>query len=294
MPQNDYTLQELDAEHESIDLPEPTSFENCDNYTNVFGDCRFVTYNSDKYLKLDSADFTIISKYFEDMSAFKRQICSVGEKNILNLADSNIENPDTSKLHSYSTRSLNRYTSNMSVTLKNPPDKFIIKKIITTIIAMHHDITQYHMRWRPNIMIDSYIEMDSEYFNLTLKGGIDSVVRLLLSPNISDITNELIDQVNEEQLLDNEYEDVKINMPINDYNKYIGFKRPVKHEIGKICSICFDNIKSTEKRVSITKCCNNVFHTRCLKKWLTKECSLPTCPMCRTDLYPQRHNECLS
>ena len=38
-----------------------------------------------------------------------------------------------------------------------------------------YDITQYHMRWKPNIMIDSY-EMDSEYFNLTLKGGIDNVL----------------------------------------------------------------------------------------------------------------------
>ena len=289
MTENSYILHELDTEQETIDLPSLESFENCPNYTNIFGNCRFVTYNSHKYLKIDSDEYTIISKYFEDMSAFKRQISSVGENNILNLADCNIENPNTSKLHSYSTRSLNRYTSNMSVTLKIPPNKFIIKKIITAIIAMHHDITQYHMRWKPNIMIDSYIEMDSEYFNLTLKGGIDNVVRLLLSPDINEITNQLIDQVNEEQIPDNEYEDVKINMPVEDYNQYIGFKRPVKDDIGKVCSICFDTIKSTEKRVSITKCCNNVFHTRCLKKWLTKECSLPTCPMCRTDLYPQRH-----
>ena len=103
---------------------------------------------------------------------------------------------------------------------------------------------------------------------------IINIVRLLLSPDINEITNQLIDQVNEEQIPDNEYEDVKINMPVEDYNQYIGFKRPVKDDIGKVCSICFDTIKSTEKRVSITKCCNNVFHTRCLKKWLTKECSL--------------------
>ena len=74
-------------------------------------------------------------------------------------------------------------------------------------------------------------------------------------------------------------------MPVEDYNQY-NFKNQLKMTLVKF-SICFD-ILNPLKRVSITKRCNNVFHET-FEKMVNQRMCLPTCPMCRTDLYPQRH-----
>ena len=50
----------------------------------------------------------------------------------------------------------------------------------------------------------------------------------------------------------------------------------------KTCCICMDEIKDRQ-RTGITKC-KHIFHHSCIREWLTKKCSKPTCPNCRQDL----------
>ena len=48
------------------------------------------------------------------------------------------------------------------------------------------------------------------------------------------------------------------------------------------CSICQDEIRQFQS-VGITPC-GHIFHKNCIKTWLTKMCTHPTCPACRKDV----------
>ena len=49
------------------------------------------------------------------------------------------------------------------------------------------------------------------------------------------------------------------------------------------CPICMET--STKDELMAKTTCGHVFHDHCLHKWLTQECSQPTCPMCRHEFY---------
>ena len=92
----------------------------------------------------------------------------------------------------------------------------------------------------------------------------------------------------ENELENNEhFHPIKNVIPKDKFDDYIEsceFKNAAK-EIGvtklDICAICQDEI--TSGIVGITPC-SHVFHKKCIKQWLTKECIHPTCPTCQTDV----------
>lgn len=49
----------------------------------------------------------------------------------------------------------------------------------------------------------------------------------------------------------------------------------------KVCVICQDNFRENEL-YRFSKCCNNIFHKKCIDKWYYKKISY-NCPMCRNN-----------
>lgn len=291
-----YTISDIDATTPPDDgVPYENEFSSTTpiSFSSDLGDCRVIRTDGSAYVKIDTPQFTIISRYFKCCSDYNRQESSVGVKNLSNLAINNLENPIVSQMHTYPTRKLERYTSNIHILIKIAPNSQIINNVLSVIFALYPDMPRYYLRPSgPQIHVSTIIKINNENeLNIVFKGGVNNIVRLFMSEQMDNITEDLLN------LFDNSYdnvtelENVKVNIPVKDFEKIIGYKRPIKEDVGSNCTICFDEIKITEKRMSVTKCCNNKFHTRCLKRWLTKECQLPTCPMCRADMYPQRSDK---
>ena len=49
----------------------------------------------------------------------------------------------------------------------------------------------------------------------------------------------------------------------------------------KACAICQENFQDLEQIKSTP--CKHMFHPGCIGTWLKKECTKPTCPVCRHD-----------
>jgi E3 ubiquitin-protein ligase RNF13 len=50
-------------------------------------------------------------------------------------------------------------------------------------------------------------------------------------------------------------------------------------QIQNECSICLESYVKNQKVISLP--CNHVFHSKCIKPWITKNEQSPTCPNCR-------------
>jgi hypothetical protein len=74
-------------------------------------------------------------------------------------------------------------------------------------------------------------------------------------------------------------EDVKITLPIEEFNKYpVHIAGQNEHE--KECYICLEKYIENEELTTLP--CNHVFHKHCIQTWLCKEHI--TCPTCRVDI----------
>jgi hypothetical protein len=284
-----YAISSVNEEDQITNIPDDDVF-NADDagfFTNSFGDCSVTTIDGIQYIRIQADNFTIISRYYKNCSDYNRQLSGVGASKMAKLAQASYRNPVMSELHSYSTRKLERYTGNISVILKHTFTNEI-NKVLSTIMVLFPDILRYYMRSSTRqIKIDTL--MDVEDFNLKLNGSAIDVMRLFMSDQFYHLTSDLWTHYMSESDDISDLKDVKVNMPADKFTEIVGFGRPGKDDIGTNCSICFENIKKTE-RVSKTTC-GHKFHTRCLRRWLTKECSTPTCPMCRADLYPERNQD---
>tara|TARA_Y100000389_G_scaffold196477_1_gene229458 strand:+ start:8036 stop:8557 length:522 start_codon:yes stop_codon:yes gene_type:complete len=66
----------------------------------------------------------------------------------------------------------------------------------------------------------------------------------------------------------------------NSINRSTGTKKLIKEKGGVVvCPICLDELKP--KRIWHSPPCAHLFHPKCLKKYLTKACVRPICPVCR-------------
>lgn len=78
---------------------------------------------------------------------------------------------------------------------------------------------------------------------------------------------------------------------INEINEKLG--KPIyinkKDDIigKKECPICLETFQSKKYKRVVT-CCNNIFHKKCLDKWLKKN---STCPACRHDFLDKKDIE---
>lgn len=102
-------------------------------------------------------------------------------------------------------------------------------------------------------------------------------------------TEALVTNLRSIQFYRNEpFEDVKITLNETQFTNAVKRRNMGDTLINelevkdKTCCICMDEIKDRQ-RTGITKC-KHIFHHSCIREWLTKKCSKPTCPNCRQDL----------
>lgn len=76
----------------------------------------------------------------------------------------------------------------------------------------------------------------------------------------------------------NGLEDVKITLSNDEFNK---IAIPVEHSPSK-CAICLEEGTCTSTGGSCKLPCSHLFHSQCIKYWLTKY--KVTCPVCRMDV----------
>lgn len=287
------------TEH-SFSLPRETEFETtAENTIEIFNSSLFDEIEGKAYCKsINDKRFILIStKYFQIISLFngfcsdtKRLSSSVGRDRVGRMALKNLNNPDISRWPTYSTRKNLRYTTDIELRVFSylNLEKFI--HIIGLLLALFPDLPYYfrrHTEDTPNVEALIYIDnMLSDDISVAFRGKINHVMSMFYAVGWEGI-NEQINGVVSQYYLDHqtEPEDEKVNMEKTDFESMIGYRRPKKCDIGKTCPICYDLIKKTEQRVSQVDCCGNVFHTRCLRQWLTKMCVQPTCPTCRNNMY---------
>ena len=93
-----------------------------------------------------------------------------------------------------------------------------------------------------------------------------------LNLSFISIMGELIDSMFTIQPEQREFEDVKVILSEEDFNKF--------DKIEKVddCSICMENKEENGNKLP----CGHIFHSHCIKKWLCEE--KVTCPVCRQDV----------
>ena len=77
----------------------------------------------------------------------------------------------------------------------------------------------------------------------------------------------------------NEFEDVKVTLSDEDFNKLdvVSNKEDIKN---KQCNICLEDLKEDELNNGLIQLnCGHIYHRYCIKEWLTKQST--KCPSCR-------------
>ena len=92
----------------------------------------------------------------------------------------------------------------------------------------------------------------------------------------------ILDEIEDYNEPNEDLQDVQLTMSSEEYNSIIGVRRAGRADTQECCVICCDDIKY-KSTISETSC-GHVYHSKCLRKWITKECRIPTCPTCRADL----------
>ena len=302
MQTQSWSVMQLNSEESnsnSFTLPSETEFDTTDaNYVNIFNSNSFTEMNGKAYCKtVNGKRFILVNtKYFQIISLFngycsdtKRLISSVGRDRVGSIALKNLNNPDISRWPIHSTRKNSRYSANIELRLFGFLDLDTFISLIGLMLVLFPDLPYYfrrHTEDTPNVEALIYIDnMLSDDISVAFRGKINHVMCMFYSVGWDGINNH-VNNVVSKYYLDQQPppEDVKVNMPKTDFESMIGYRRPKKCDIGKTCPICYDEIKKTEQRVSQVDCCGNIFHTRCLRQWLTKSCVQPTCPTCRNHM----------
>lgn len=248
-----------------------------DEWTDHIGEWNIITKNGCRYCKLVNANFTLIFKLSNYDSEFKRQRCVYGFKKRFYKPFSSDVTSNSCKLHSYNTRSSEKYTDMISVELHDH-DRSTVQELIILLAFIYPDLDKYYNR--PN-NIESYIDIlvsNSDNQSIIFLGGVSSLSKLM----ISGIIFRMLDEINSYSQPEENMEDVKIMMSPSEYKSIIGTKKASIKDSKESCTICCEAIKQ-KSTVSITSC-GHTYHSKCLRKWLTKECRVPTCPTCRKDL----------
>ena len=75
---------------------------------------------------------------------------------------------------------------------------------------------------------------------------------------------------------------VKVTMTRQEYNRFIDRRIAKRCDENIYCTLSLENIKRGQ--TIATTCCGHQFKSSELRRWLTKECTEPTCPLCRRNL----------
>ena len=74
----------------------------------------------------------------------------------------------------------------------------------------------------------------------------------------------------------------KVTMTREEYNMCIKRHKACKKDESIFCTLSLEHIKRGQ--TVATTCCGHQFKSSELRRWLTKECTEPTCPLCRQNL----------
>jgi len=267
--------------HEEFSVDNPT-----DSWSDELGDFTIITKDNSRYCRLLTPCFVFIYKMNRYDSEYKRQRYSqLGKKweehDFDNqIRDSLLDN-NKYKLHTYNTRSSEKYTDTISIELlDNNLDtiSYTVDELIWFMCLIYPDLDKYYQR--PN-HIENYIDvhlLNDENRGTILKGGVSSIARMLITGSVFRILDEIEDYNQPEE----ELEDVHVTMTSVQYKSIIGTRKATIKDTHECCAICCDEIK--HKTTVSETLCGHVYHSKCLRKWITKECRLPTCPTCRADL----------
>ena len=140
-----------------------------------------------------------------------------------------------------------------------------------------HEVYRNGSDWTRQLMAAGYMDSNGSFNEdyHTIDGITESMIVVPFDPLRLAFNN----------YMDSLYKPKKVVLEKSEYNKLVTVVRGTKKlgkELDLTCGICLDEVKVGNKW-AITKC-NHVFHPKCIKRWLTKECIHPKCPMCNTDV----------
>lgn len=169
---------------------------------------------------------------------------------------------------------------------RNYHSSFCVHRLIPLLSEnMGHEFNQYKIHevyrdgssWTKHLMTTGYMNSDGGYNEdyHTIDGISEKTVYIQLDHLRAAFDN----------YMDSLHKPKQVVLCNSDYNKVVRVVRGTKKlgcELDLTCGICLDELKVGNKW-AITKC-NHGFHPKCIKRWLTKECIHPKCPMCNMDV----------
>lgn len=185
------------------------------------------------------------------------------------------DNAPVTTIHKYNTRSSHKYKNNISVVFKSI-DENTISLVLNSISTFYPDISNYYARIPENgnhsVLLQPFVTENQTCIRFL--GSVSSIANILHSGYVYVMLNNLLDEIEETE------EPVRLSEV--EFNSIVTNTVADKSSHEEQCSICLSGIIENDS-ISVTPC-NHVFHTGCLKKWLTEDCLVPSCPYCRKDL----------
>ena len=178
-------------------------------------------------------------------------------------------------LHRYNTRFQKNIQEDSVITIPEGSHYADIQDLLKNINNENRGI-KYYPKPTTNQTLEVFIKQfyDDDEPRIEIKGRLQDLFAFLSKEHnftlLLNIWNDNIPEIDDEE--------PPKRLDIQTYNRVIKQSKGIIHQ----CPICME--MSTKKQLMATTQCGHIFHNKCLKKWLTKECTAPTCPMCRHDL----------
>ena len=138
-----------------------------------------------------------------------------------------------------------------------------------------------------NDIINFFDTFISNYSNNIFLDRINQDLSSIASEyiNISELNNtdydDLPDLIDDNDNVINNYEDIKIVLNEDQFNKLDTFYYKDKCcECSDECLICIENFENDSELLKLN--CNHVFHKKCIKNWICNENN--KCPICRIEI----------
>lgn len=129
--------------------------------------------------------------------------------------------------------------------------------------------------------LETNISQSSIYHSINprTEPRVNSFQSFLTDSSLYNFVSNVFMGIDEDDFTMYDMEDVKLTLPIEEFNKYPVHKAN-QNDHNKECYICLDKYIENEELTTLP--CNHVFHKQCIQTWLCNEHI--TCPICRIDI----------